>query len=304
MRWFHEAVDRLHVALLQRIIPPVFRHGIDSASLSAHLAAVRLALPALTAARHYTVLARTLIGEVAAGFQVRWGPHPDLPVIVYHHGIAEMPYDKSFRGLFGWRTIDAHLVALQAPFHHTWWTVGKGLTTISRFMAMCAVSMTMMEAVRRQFHDYGAPHCLISGLSLGGFLALMHHVHMGTATRYAPLLAGPDVAHAMLATPLGYLITPEARAQTEHIQSLLDFRQAFQASDTHRIFPLLARYDLHMPYDHLYPCYLDRQVPTVILNRGHITGSVAFATLRNHLLSCLESLRQTAIASTQPENLS
>src|SRR5262249_38977533 len=28
MRWFHEAVDHLHVALLQRIIPPVFQHGI------------------------------------------------------------------------------------------------------------------------------------------------------------------------------------------------------------------------------------------------------------------------------------
>src|SRR5262249_62063482 len=38
MRWFHEAVDRLHVALLQRIIPPVFQYGIDSPSLAAHLA--------------------------------------------------------------------------------------------------------------------------------------------------------------------------------------------------------------------------------------------------------------------------
>ena len=46
-------------------------------SLSAHLAAVRLTLPALTATRHYTVLAHTLIGEAAAGFQVRWGPQPD-----------------------------------------------------------------------------------------------------------------------------------------------------------------------------------------------------------------------------------
>src|SRR5262249_27712240 len=100
MRWFHEAVDRLHVALLQRMIPPVFQHGIDSPSLAAHLATVQLPLPALTATRHYTVRAHTLIGEVVAGFQVRWGPQPDLPVIVYHHGIAEMPYDKSFRGIF------------------------------------------------------------------------------------------------------------------------------------------------------------------------------------------------------------
>jgi hypothetical protein len=224
-----------------------------------------------------------------------------LPLLIYHHGIAEMPYDKSFRGIFGWRAIEAHLVALQAPFHHTWWTVARGLSTVSHFMAMCAVSITMMEVVRRQFQDYGAPNSLISGLSLGGFLALMHHLHMGTANRYAPMLAGPDIAHTMLKTPFGRLLTPAARAQIEHIQSLLDFRQAFQASNTRRIFPLLARYDLDMPYHHLYPCYLDNQIPTVILDRGHITGSVSFAALRNHLLSCLEPLRQTATAGTSSE---
>lgn len=304
MRWFHECIDHLQAATIRLALPQAFRHGTTSPSLREHLDAIRLSTPPITTSNRYRLTADTLAGPLACGYRVRLGPRPDLPVVIYHHGIAEMPYDKSFRGLFEWRAIDAHLVVLQAPFHHTWWTVGKGLTTISRFMAMCAVSMTMMEAVRRQFHDYGAPHSLISGLSLGGFLALMHHVHMGTATRYVPLLAGPDIAHTMLATPLGCLIAPEARAQAAHIRSLLDFRQAFQASDTHRIFPLLARYDLHMPYDHLYPCYLDRQVPTVILNRGHITGSVALTTLRKHLLSCLEPLGQTAIDSTQPENMS
>jgi hypothetical protein len=301
MRWFHESIDRLQPVALGLIAPRAFRHGITSPSLQEHLDAVRLSTLPLTASKYYPLTVDTLVGPLVCGYRVLLGPRPDLPVVIYHHGIAEMPYDKSFRGIFGWRAIEAHLVALRAPFHSTWWTVGRGLTTISRFMAMCAVSIAMMEAVRRQFQDYGASHSLISGLSLGGFLALMHHLHFGTATRYAPLLAGPDLAHTMLATPFGRLLTPEARSQIEHLQSLLDFRQAFQASDARCVFPLLARYDLDMPYDHLHPCYLDRQLPTVILDRGHITGSMAFTALRRHLLSCLEPLRQTATAGAPSE---
>lgn len=304
MRWFHESIDRLHPAAFGLIAPRAFRHGTTSASLREHLRAVRLTTTPLTTSKRYRLTADTLVGPLACGYRVQLGPRPHLPVLIYHHGIAEMPYDKSFRGIFGQRHIDAHLVVLQAPFHRTWWTVGQGLSTVNRFIAMCAVSITMMEAVRRRFHDYGSSHCLISGLSLGGFLALMHHLYIGTANCYAPLLAGPDIAHTMLKTPFGRLLTPEARAQTEHLQSLLDFRQAFQASETRHILPLLARYDLHMPYHHLYPCYLDSQVPTVALARGHITGSLSFNALRHHLLSCLELLRQTSTDGTQPENMS
>ncbi len=296
MRWFHETIDRLQAAAIGLAMPQAFGHGTTSPSLREHLDAVHLSAPPLTTQKRYQLTADTLDGPLACGYRVRLGPRPDLPVLIYHHGIAEMPYHKSFYGIFGWRQIDAHLVVLQAPFHRTWRTVGRGLTTISRFMAMCAVSMTMMEAVRRRFQDYGASHCLMTGLSLGGFLTLMHHLHMGTANRYAPLLAGPDIAHTMLYTPFGRLLTSDARAQTEHVQSLLDLRQAFQASDTRHIFPLLARYDLHMPYHHMHPCYLDCQVPTVTLSRGHITGSLSYGALRHHLLSCLESLRQTATA--------
>jgi hypothetical protein len=104
----------------------------------------------------------------------------------------------------------------------------------------------------------------------------------------------------MLATPFVRLLNPAMQAQTEHLQALLDFRQMFQASETRHIFPLLARYDLDMPYQHLQACYRNSQVPTVSLDRGHITGSVAFAALRQHLLSCLEPLIQAAPAGAPP----
>ncbi len=291
MRWFHESLDRLHIAAIELAMPRAFRHGTTSPSLQEHLAAVRLVPPPLTSQKRYRLTVQTLAGALACSYRVRFGPRPDLPVLIYHHGIAEMPYDKSFRGIFGVRRhLDAHLVVLQAPYHQTWWSVAKGMSTLTQFMAMCAVSIAMMEAIRRLFQDFGASRCLISGISLGGFLALAHHLLIGTADRYVPLLAGPDLAHVMLDTPFNRLLTPEARVPGEALRNCLDFRRAFQASDTHHVFPLLARYDLDMPYAHFHSCYAESQVPVVTMTRGHITGICAFATLRNHLLSCLKPL--------------
>ena len=294
MRWFHEAVDRLHVALLRRLVPPVFRYGIDSPALHEHLQAVQFTLPILTATRHYTVVAHTLVGDIGAGFQVRWGAQPDLPVLVYHHGIAEMPYDKSFRGIFrGTLATSGHLVAVRAPFHRTWLDLLPGLATMQHFLAMCAVAVQLGEAVRLALLARGARGSLVVGTSLGGFLALLHHLMLGTADGYVPLLAGPDLAHVMLSTPYRHFLTPQALAHATACQALLDLRQEFKASNTRRVLPLLARYDLDMLYAHHAACYAASSVPLMTIERGHITGSLAFAALRAHVLACLRALLHT-----------
>jgi hypothetical protein len=300
MRWFHESFDRLHVHLVSRVMPSAFWHGSTSPTLHEHLAAVRLELPPLTTERHYRVTAQTLIGPVETGYQVRLGARADLPALVYHHGIAEMPYDKSFRLIFRTRQpILAHLAAVQAPFHRSWLTVCEGISTFSHFMAMCAVSVKLMDAVRSLLAEYGAQRSLLTGTSLGGFIALLHHLLLGTAERYVPLLAGPDLSHILLDTHFRRFLAPQVQA--EHIQSRLDYRQAFAASDTRRVFPLLARYDLDVAYDYHAACYAARGVPVVALQRGHITGAMAFGALRQHLLTCLAPLVRPAKTGSQLE---
>lgn len=296
MRWFHEAIDRCHVAVLCRMVPPVFPQGSASPPLSEHLAAVRLTLPPLTPARHYNVVAHTLVGEVGAGFQIRWGPRPDLPVIVYHHGIAEMPYDKSFRGIFRRALAQcAHLVAVRAPFHRHWFDLCAGLRSVCHLLAMCAVAVQLGEAVRLALLARGAQGSLVAGTSLGGFIALLHHLLLGTADGYVPMLAGPDIAHVLLHSHFRRFLAPQALAHPEQVQALLDFRQRFAASPTRRVMPLLARYDLDMPYTHYAACYAASGVPVVTIERGHITGSLAFATLRAHVLRCLETVLQPSV---------
>ena len=291
MRWWHESIDRLHVGLVSRLAPQIFRHGNTSPSLQEHLTAVQLDLPEFTSARRSTLTARTLVGDLEARIQFRPGPHPTCPLIVYHHGVAEVPYDKTFRGIFRPQLpLDAHVVALGAPFHRSWRTLFTGLATLDNFVAMCAVSIALIEAVRCVLAQRGAHGALVTGTSLGGFLSLMHHLFYGTAERYVPLLAGPDLAHVMLATHYRRFLAPQALAQPGRLQALFDFRDVFQASATHRVFPLLAAYDLDMVYAHHRQCYVACDVPVVTIPRGHITGCIAFTRLRTHLLTCAQPL--------------
>jgi hypothetical protein len=253
---------------------------------------VRLELPPFTPARRYAVTASTLAGHLEAGVQIRPGTRPDLPVVVYHHGIAEMPYDKSFRGIFrAGAAIEAHLIAIRAPFHRTWLHVLSGLATLRRFLAMCAVSVRLMEAVRLRFMANGARRSLLTGTSLGGFLTLMHCLTYGTANVYVPLLAGPDLAHVMLATHYRRYLAQEALEQPERLTARLDFRAALQASQPRNVFPLLARYDLDMLYAHHRDCYVASQVPVVTIERGHLTGALAFTALRSHVRRCLDAAK-------------
>lgn len=291
MRWFHEGVDCLHIALVYRLFPRVFRRGAWASSLHEHLAAVRVLMPALTTSQRLRVPIQTRVGELDAGIRIRFGPRPALPVLVYHHGIAEVPADKSFRGIF--RTpsfVQTHLVALQAPYHRSYYDCAQGLASLEHFVAMCAASIGLMEAVRQAMAAYGAQGSLIVGTSLGGFLALMHHLAFGTADGYVPLLAGPDLAHVMLTTAYRRLVAPEALLQPAQIEALFDFRLAFQASAPSRVLPLLARYDRCMIYAHHQACYAASGVPVATIERGHITGACAFATLRAHVLACLAHL--------------
>ncbi|MGE3537426.1 MAG: hypothetical protein AB7N91_08305 [Candidatus Tectimicrobiota bacterium] len=295
MRWFHEGVDRLHVALLKHIVPAVFRHGVESPSLTEHLAAVRLTLPPLRpSAGHYTLTADTLAGPLQSGFQVHPGPQPGLPVLVFHHGIGEIPYDKTFRGICrGALRQRAHLVAVRAPFHRHWLELLTGLDSMQHFLALCAVALQVGEAVRSALLASGAHGSLVVGNSLGGFLSLIHHLHIGTAEAYLPLFAGPDLAHVILFGHLRRLIAPAALAQPQAIQAALDFRAALHASDTRRLAPLLARYDQDMLYAYHAACYAACHVPIVTLTRGHLTGALAFTALRAHILTCLQQVIPT-----------
>jgi hypothetical protein len=92
------------------------------------------------------------------------------------------------------------------------------------------------------------------------------------------------------------LVDPRALAAAEAICEVLDFEVDFVAGDRSRVAPVLARHDLLVEYDRQRAAYRaidparDPQ-PLVTLERGHVTGALAYRSLREHLLAALVSDR-------------
>src|SRR4029453_15317400 len=115
------------------------------------------------------------------------------------------------RGIFrGSLLRQAHLVAIRAPFHRTWLDLLPALGSMQHFLAMCAVAFELGESVRQALLAHGARGSMVVGTSLGGFLALLHHLMFGTADGYVPLLAGPDIAPVMLSTQYRRFLAAQA----------------------------------------------------------------------------------------------
>jgi hypothetical protein len=291
MRRFHEGVDRLYAAVVHHIIPPLFRDGSTSPPLREHLAAVELEIPPVRADGRYKLTARSLVGDLGVGFRLRLGAQAALPVLIYHHGLGEMPPYRNLGFILPrWVPVGAHLVAVRAPFHRHHLDCVRGLASLRQFMAMCAVSVAQIEALRQAFLARGARGSVVAGTSLGGFVTLLHHLSFGTADCYAPLLAGPDLAHSLLSTPFRQFLARPAQAEPGDVLACLDHREAFRASDARRVFPLLARHDVCFPFDHHHAVYAASGVEMATIDRAHMTGSMAFATLRAHLKARLRAV--------------
>lgn len=88
-----------------------------------------------------------------------------------------------------------------------------------------------------------------------------------------------------------YMTADAAWSQPSQLRQVLDFEDAFQAVDADDCAPLLGRYDRIIDYDRQRPSYTGMSL--AVLNRGHVTGALAAATLREHILEAFSGSPST-----------
>ena len=155
---------------------------------------------------------------------------------------------------------------------------------------MLATSVVTIEGLVRRCREQGMGPIIVSGISLGGFVTNLHHTYSNSADAYAPLLAGPSREDVFLASIYHKLVAvsdPEAQQQ---VARALSFATDYTAVAHHKLFPLLARYDQYIRYDVQRAAY-GEGVPISVLDKGHVTGALAYAALREHLLAQLTRLQ-------------
>lgn len=214
----------------------------------------------------------------------------EYPTLVYHHGSGERPFDvgrfstNSFRRLFfGLEELPANLVAVRAPFHDgSSREYARSMGDLENFVGMLAASAGLLEALTERIADRADGPVVLSGISLGGWAVNLHRACFGSVDRYVPLFAGAALGEMFVSSVYRHMTADAALRQPSRLRDVLDFEDAFRAVEADTCAPLLGRYDRVIEYDRQRPSYTGMSL--AVLDRGHVTGSLAAAPLRQHVL--------------------
>lgn len=286
----HILMDSLPVNLASRLFwkTKLFRNSQDSLPYEKLFSSIELKWPQIKGEGFYEVPAQAPQGEFDPAFQVaRWrGDH--YPTVIYHHGNNERPFNhwplvrNTFHDIFlaGSEPFPANLIVVRAPFHCSFRSYLKHMGHLSTFSTLMAVSVKVIENLRN-YAVKKSSGVTVSGISLGGWITNLHRAYFNSADIYLPLLAGTAPADVFTHSIYRKLTDRKARNNPEALEKALDFKQAFAARQNNNVFPLLARYDQLIRYDKQKASYGD--IPVAVIERGHVTGSMAALELRRHI---------------------
>lgn len=300
----HEAVDVGTVALGGLLLRDAkfFARSVESPPLVAVAADATAPVDHVDRAGRHDVTVETPVGDFAAAYLPWQWRGAEYPTLVYHHGSGERPFDlgrfssNSFRRLFvgSEREVPANLVAVRAPFHdRSNGEYARAMGDLENFVGMLAASTALVEALAERARERTDGPVVASGISLGGWVVNLHRACFGTVDRYVPLFAGAALGDVFVSSVYRKLTADVARSRPDLLRDTLDFEGAFGAVDADDCEPLLARYDRIVEFDRQRPSY--DGLPLAVLDKGHVTGSLATAALRNHVVSACDAGTGTTV---------
>lgn len=290
-----------------------FASGADSVPLSAQLEAITLRMPeaaldsgggveAVAAGSSaepgppvHEVEADTAVGRLYPAFQVAQWLGSEKPLVVFHHGSNERPFDygrtakNTFRRVFFSKggLFPANLVNLRAPLHRSLKEYKEGIRELSHFAAMLMTSVALIESIVKRARESGVTPVMICGLSLGGWVTNLHRAYVDSADLYAPMLAGAALGDMFCDSAYRRLVGSAGKQRPEAVRDVLNFEEAFAERQAPTVFPLLARHDAIVTFERQRRCYEGRY-PIAVIDRGHTTGMLAPLALRRHLQNVLK----------------
>lgn len=297
---FHSLIDELTVVLIGlRMRNRYFSDSLETSPFAYRLHSVRLDFNGFNSVGFHKVLAKTLSGLLEAGYIVSQFFDNKVPTIIYHHGSGERPVDfghmavNTYKRIFLEPNLDfkANLITICAPFHSSFENYIENISRLDRLMDMVAVSVRLVERLISYLKIcYGCSKIVVSGISLGGFVANLHRTYFNSAELYIPILAGADVSDVFINGEFKHITAKKALSDPEYLKSMLRFESEFTRVKSKNLFPLLAKYDRIVILENQIGCYSGH--PVNIVDKGHITGSLSAREIRSHIkMALMEGLK-------------
>lgn len=293
-----QQIDRIALTYMNHNLPasfePSYHHAPTLESVLANTQVYQAPVTPTDLSRpgQYHVLIETTTGILPTRFKLQPAIRPDAPLILFHHGFNELPYDSSWQRVFrpGQNYRDCHLACVQTLFHNHWADpLKQGFATLESVYQMFATSLRLMAYLQDHFEAQGSPYTAAVGYSWGGVTSLLYQGLYGRAKAVAPLFAGPDLGQVLLdiATMFNRII----QVPPDTISELLDFTPYYHACDPTCVFPLLGEHDVYFRLPH-HQASFNQSAKTI--SSSHITGMWNPPAIRQHLDSVLAWCNNTA----------
>jgi hypothetical protein len=230
------------------------------------------------------VVLRSMGEQIECVVNVKLHPDPAAPLLIYHHGFSETPYDSSWRRIFRGRSpIPLSTVCIRAPFHSHWREpFREAFSSIGRVYQTFAGSLRVIELVQRQFESEGAAFTTLAGVSWGGITSMLYGGQFGGVRALAPMLSSPNLAQVVW--DAAEMVGTEIPISRGELDELLDFTPRCEF-DPGRVFPLMGDTDAFFRLDKHASIYSSKPV---IVHRAHVFSLYGVRPLRNHLFQVME----------------
>lgn len=292
----HSAIDTITAALGARLVGNhrFFSNSLQSPPIGEVIEETDISLDHVDRSGIQEVSVDTPAGTLTFGYNVWKWIGGDRPTILFHHGNNEDPFDSgrfsthTFRTIFHGHEgeIPANVIAVRAPFHTlSTREFARQMGDLENFTSMLSGSVAGVEALNESIQNTTSSPVVLSGFSLGGWVTNLHRAYHGTATVYAPLFAGAALDHLFCKSAYRRMVAPTALDNADKLTSVLNFEQSLSEASGGTVLGLLGRYDQFIRIEAQRDCYAEGDL--TIVSKGHVTGSIAGALLRGHILKAM-----------------
>ena len=284
----HILGDRLFLTLIGVLGKPFFSRSVETATFGEHLDAISLAVPILPDVGKFTPISiMGLAGPMEAGLKLISRGGPEAPVVIYHQGGGEIPFDRTVSAAFPpAMAADLTVIAIKTPFQTDQKELQERFQDFNNYVAMIASVVALSEALI-QMPELSRASCkIVAGYSLGGFVSGRHHLHYNSADAYVPFVSGTAHAEIFLTTVKAAAL---ARKRPEVLRTRLNYTEAWARHDNSNVYPVLGLYDQLNRLSVQGPSYGD--MPYELWNGGHLHGAKHPHLIREKILSVISDIR-------------
>jgi len=219
-------------------------------------------------------------------------------LIVYHHGLGEIPQDMTFRWLLlrgRGPEIPADLICYHATGHHTLRELNDLLSTLGGFEKLVGDGMMAMRAIARAYRrHYDRVVCF--GASLGGLVAIAEAALSGSFDLNVSLIAHLDLVEVISATAFRHLVDRDflARCPLDLVRLGID-ADRLAAAAQRRLVMINGIHDAYFRIGRARELWQRfERIGHYEIPQGHVSAAGATRTVKRALLTALRDRQVVA----------